>query len=148
MSTRSLIGIKNKNKNNSIDYIYCHHDGYVTYLGKKLIDFYKDEKTIRQLLDLGDLSSLGNTPVANENAWKDYFAEPDYNLCITYRTRGEKDVDFKTCAGFSKYIEAGENYGVDYIYLFDTKENKWIYVDILTHDKFSFEVTSVLNIKS
>lgn len=138
MSTRSLIGIKNKN--NSINYIYCHHDGYVTYVGKKLIDFYKDEKTIRQLLDLGDLSSLGNTPEANENAWKGYFTHQDPNLCIAYRTRGDKDVDFKTCAGFSKYIEAGNDHGVDYLYLFDTKENKWIYVDILTREKFSFVI--------
>ncbi len=140
MSTRSLIGIKNEN--NIIDYIYCHHDGYVTSVGRTLTDFYEDEKTIRQLLDLGDLSALGYTPVANENAWKDYFAHHDPNLCITYRTRGEKDVDFKTCNGLSNYIEAGNDHGVDYIYLFDTKENKWMYVDILTHEKFMFEVTS------
>lgn len=146
MATRSLIGIKNKN--NSIDYIYCHFDGYVTSVGRKLIDFYKDEKTIRQLLDLGDLSVLGYTPVADENAWKDYFADKDPNLCITYRTRGEKDVDFKTCGDLSNYIEAGNDHGVDYIYLFDTKENKWVYVYLLTHEEFSFEVTSVLDGKT
>ncbi|MCK9470354.1 MAG: hypothetical protein M0Q88_01185 [Bacilli bacterium] len=146
MATRSLIGIKNKN--NSIDYIYCHFDGYVTSVGRKLIDFYKDEKTIRQLLNLGDLSVLGYTPVVNENAWKDYFADKDPNLCITYRTRGEKDVDFKTCVDLSNYIEAGNDHGVDYIYLFDTKENKWVYVYLLTHENLSFEVTSVLDGKT
>ena len=146
MSTRSLIGIKNKN--NSIDYIYCHFDGYVASVGRKLIGFYKDEKTIRQLLDLGDLSTLGYTPVANENAWKSYFAKQNPKLCITYRTRGEKDVDFKTCAGLSKYIEAGKDHGVDYIYLFDTKENKWVYIDILTHEEFNFEVTLLLDVKT
>ena len=146
MSTRSLIGIKNKN--NGIDYIYCHHDGYVTSVGRTLIDFYKDEKTIRQLLDLGDLSTLGYTPVANENAWKSYFAKQNPKLCITYRIRGEKDVDFKTCAGLSKYIEAGKDHGVDYLYLFDTKENNWVYIDMLTHEEFNFEVTPLLDVKT
>ena len=42
MSTRSLIGIQNAD--NTIEYIYCHHDGYLDWVGKKLISTVRMKK--------------------------------------------------------------------------------------------------------
>ena len=38
--------------------VYAHCDGYPSYAGKVLRNFYTDEKKIDRLLDLGDLSVL------------------------------------------------------------------------------------------
>ena len=128
MSTRSLIGIENTDK--TIDYIYCHYDGYPAYVGKKLTDFYDNEKSIRQLLDLGDLSTLGNNPVANQLAWTDFNSDINGEMCRAYRTRGEEDVDFKTSRSLDAYVDSGRNAGIDYIYLYKPIENKWLYITV------------------
>lgn len=60
MSTRCLIGRQYKDK--TIRYIYCHCDGYIDGVGTVLKKFYSDEETIEKLLDLGDLSALGDLP--------------------------------------------------------------------------------------
>ena len=124
MSTRSLIGIENADK--TVSYVYCHYDGYLDHVGKILTDHYTDEKVIRQLLDLGDLSSLGKTPVSNPDAWKNFRSDPQENLCIAYKDRGEVDVDFNTVNSLDDYIKAGNKSAVDYIYVF-TLDHIWKY---------------------
>ena len=57
MSTRSLIGIKNKD--GSVTGIYCHNDGYVVGgVGETLHKYYNNEDRVRELINLGDLSSV------------------------------------------------------------------------------------------
>jgi hypothetical protein len=58
MSTRALIGIQRGNK---VQYSYCHHDGYPEWVGKVLVNYYKDEPIITELLSFGDMSVLENT---------------------------------------------------------------------------------------
>lgn len=60
MATRSLIGIVNEN--NSVQVIYCHWDGYPEYVGLQLQLNYRDEKVIRELIAMGDRSSLTGAP--------------------------------------------------------------------------------------
>lgn len=126
MSTRSLIGIQNAN--GSIDFIYCHHDGYLSYVGKKLVNHYRDEETIRKLLNLGDMSSLGDTPVSDVDGWK-VLADTTDALCTTYKSRGETGVDFKTAADREEYFQRMDDYGVDYIYVYVPSEQRWLYRD-------------------
>jgi len=57
MSTRSLIG--RENADGSVRYVYCHFDGYPTGVGATLLAHYAEPAKLDQLLDLGDLSSLG-----------------------------------------------------------------------------------------
>ena len=60
MATRSLIGI---NLNNGITkVIYCHWDGYPEHNGQLLVDHYNSPSAIVELMELGDLSSLAETP--------------------------------------------------------------------------------------
>ena len=84
MSTRSLIGIQNAN--NTVEYIYCHHDGYLEWVGNKLITHYKNEETIRELLALGDLSSLGNKPISSPDAWESFLPSTSAE-CLSYKMR-------------------------------------------------------------
>lgn len=55
MSTRSAIGLLIGDKVKSI---YCHFDGYLSHNGRILLKYY-DETKLKELLDLGDISSLG-----------------------------------------------------------------------------------------
>lgn len=59
MSTRSSIGIRNEK--GEIRSIYCHHDGYPEWVGRVLTNYYDTTESIEKLLELGDLSSLGDT---------------------------------------------------------------------------------------
>ncbi len=62
MSTRSRIGIRNKD--NTITSIYCHWDGYPSWNGKMLLTNYTKREDVEKLIKLGNLSTLGRTPVA------------------------------------------------------------------------------------
>jgi hypothetical protein len=58
MATRSRIAIENQD--GTVTAIYCHWDGYVNGVGKTLFENYDREK-LEQLIELGDISSLGET---------------------------------------------------------------------------------------
>jgi hypothetical protein len=60
MATRSLIGIKLDNE--IVKTIYCHWDGYPSHTGKLLIENYSTPAAITELMELGDLSSLAESP--------------------------------------------------------------------------------------
>jgi len=117
MSTRCRIGIQNED--GTITSIYCHHDGYIAYVGKCLVDFYPDEPTIRKLMELGDMSSIGTTPTDNPNAWvnpnssglfdgswqEQYRKLHPDDMCDTYKSRGEDcpAVNHKDVEEYQKY---------------------------------------------
>lgn len=105
MATRSLIGIRNPN--GTITYVYCHWDGYPDGVGKTLKESYTDLADVDQLLEGGDMSTLGATPAQ----------------CEFYRSRGEKDVDSRSCAGTQALVTAASRCGAQYAYVFDGE--KW-----------------------
>jgi hypothetical protein len=57
MATRSTISIENTD--GSVTKIYCHWDGYLDHNGRILHESYSTEDRVRELIALGDLSSLG-----------------------------------------------------------------------------------------
>ncbi len=113
MSTRSYIG--KQNKDGSIKYIYCHYDGYIYGgVGETLFLFYRDEKKIDQLLELGDLSSVGKTTNS-----EDTYA---YS-----RDRGE-ELRIREAASIEDFgRQATDNVFIDYVYLY--KDGEWIVWD-------------------
>lgn len=120
MSTRCRIGIQNKD--GSVISIYCHFNGYVKGgVGERLFKYYKDEDTVRKLLSLGDISSLGTTPIENPNAWviDDWFEKfhPD-NLCDCYRTRGDENWEAQTDDCLKAYQPRVSNSWGDYGYFY------------------------------
>ena len=59
MATRSLIGIK---LGDIVKTIYCHWDGYPEHNGQLLVNNYTSPSAVFDLLELGDLSALDETP--------------------------------------------------------------------------------------
>ena len=123
MATRSLIGIK---LDNIVKTIYCHWDGYPDHNGKLLVENYNTPAAIFDLLELGDLSILAESP-AKCTAYHRDRKEP-------YGMVEARDVDP------DELMSVGSEYGVDYVYVYN-ENNEWdcfksvdfIPVDILSN---------------
>ena len=107
MATRSLIGIK---LGDYIKTIYCHWDGYPEYNGQLLVDNYASPSAVFDLLELGDLSSLAETP-AKCTAYHRDRKEP-------YGMVEARDVYT------SELAAVGIDYGADYVYIYND-EFEW-----------------------
>lgn len=117
MGTRSSIAIKNLD--GTIESIYVHWDGYLEGVGATLLESYTTEAKVRQLLSLGNVSSLDD----------EIGEKHDFNTSVKgwtkfyERDRGEAD------QGSVKYRdEQGwlRGNGQEYNYLFLPYEGRWI----------------------
>lgn len=124
MSTNSTIAIKNDD--GTFTSIYCHWDGYVSHNGSILLEHYRDVAKINELMQLGDLSSLGaeigeKHPFTNPYAYGSpsyrEFDEQYKNTCTAYgRDREENDMVSENWTDAKEWLsEVGEEYN----YLFD-----------------------------
>jgi hypothetical protein len=64
MATRSTIALEYAD--GSVGVIYCHWDGYLEHNGKLLVKHYSDPFKVRDLLDMGSVSSLGKSLESTE----------------------------------------------------------------------------------
>ena len=111
MSTRCRIAIENEN--GRVTSIYCHHDGYLygSYsVGQILLNHYQDKDKINQLMELGDLSSLG--------------IEPTRAMCDCYSIEGENTPAY-VCSK-SQLVKEFKRSDQEYLYLF--KDGEWRYM--------------------
>jgi hypothetical protein len=70
MATRSTIAIEFAD--GSVSQVYCHWDGYLDNNGELLNKHYMDPFVVRDLIDLGDFSSLRETvEETQEGAYSD-----------------------------------------------------------------------------
>lgn len=115
MGTRSRIGIENED--GTITSIYCHWDGYLSHVGRILHTSYTTEEKIRELMALGDLSSLGK-----EIGHKQSFDQPtDTDWCLAYgRDRGETGTEAGLSTNRESYLKLSE----EYTYLW--KDGEWL----------------------
>ena len=129
MATRSAIGFVEYD--GTITAISCHWDGSLEGVGDTLLKHYNDTYKVLDLLELGDISSLGEelgvkhpfschmsnlSPQAYEDAYG--------KMTTAYgRDRGEDcpAKDFADAKAFSHYSDR------DFFYLYDGKE--WTYVE-------------------
>ena len=116
MATRSRIGIQNPD--GSVSSIYCHWDGYPDGVGATLIDHYSNRQKLNMLINLGDISILGeNVATMDEHS----FNNPKEGITVAYhRDRGEKLRPARVDSSLEKF-HVSESYG--YIY---TLEGKWV----------------------
>jgi hypothetical protein len=131
MATRSTIGILNSDS--TVQAVYCHWDGYPEHNGKLLMENYTTEATVRELIELGSISSLGRQigekhpfskfendagehplvgaakeariALAEQEGWTTFYA----------RDRGETDVSANTYDNVQQFVE---EFGEEYNYLF------------------------------
>ena len=118
MSTRCYIA--KVEPDNSVKAIYCHFDGYPEGVGKTLLDHYVNEEKINALLELGDISSLGELVSPSPD---DPSSKKDVTVAY-HRDRGE---DKHEARPFIDEEELGKKVDddifIEYTYLF--KSGKW-----------------------
>jgi hypothetical protein len=109
MAIRSYIGVRNTDA--SVNYIYCHFDGYPEHNGQILTEHYNNSNRVNELMKLGDLSVLGKFIGEKQD-----FDKRIVGNCLAYgRDRGESNVGVKN--DFFDALIKDQN--VDYVYVFD-----------------------------
>lgn len=103
MATRSLIGMNQGN--GIIKTIYCHWDGYPEGVGATLVEHYNTPVKVNGLLELGDISSLGDT-LEDTQAY--------------HRDRGESlDMVGARDVREGEVMEVASDYDAEYVYMFN-----------------------------
>ena len=116
MATRSRIGIENEN--GTISSIYCHFDGYPDGVGATLEEHYSNKQKLRMLINLGDISILGEqVSTMDEHS----FNNRKEGVTVAYhRDRGEEKREARVDKSLKTFY-VSEKYG--YVY---TKDEKWV----------------------
>jgi hypothetical protein len=91
MATRSTIALEFAD--GTVQQVYSHWDGYIDCNGKILFEHYQDPFKVRDLIDLGDISSLGPNlgvphPFSQFEIKKD---SPDFDKLIALREQADKE---------------------------------------------------------
>jgi len=117
MATRSTIALEFAD--GTVQQVYCHWDGYLAHNGKMLLEHYSNPFILRDLIDLGGLSSLRAT-IGTKHAFSQFdlpkeeveaFIKRTENMCTFYaRDRSEKlvvhkFVDFQDYLAHHSYEE-------------------------------------------
>lgn len=112
MGTHANIGIRS---NGIITYIYCHYDGYVEHTGRILQNFYNSPEVAKALIELGDISSLGELFEKPQEPNEELFYTEAY-----HRDRSEdyEDTKARVAKSFEEFID-----GEDFAYLYNLDED-------------------------
>lgn len=123
MGTRSFIS--KKLNDGRYKYIYCHWDGSPGHNGIILKEHYKSPEKVRKLINLGDISSLGEI-VGHKHKFDR--ATKVKSTTAYHRDRGEKWEDVKPkYANFKDdLIGLASGYGVEYVYFFENGKWSWV----------------------
>ncbi len=116
MGTRSTIALEFAD--GTIGQVYCHWDGYLEHNGKILFDHYSDPFKLRDLIDLGDLSSLD----ANIGTKHDFGSRVKGECTFYGRDRGEDDTEARYFASYQDYLDNFQ--GEEYNYIL-RRDGKW-----------------------
>ena len=122
MATRSTIALEFAD--GTIGQVYSHWDGYLAHNGKMLQEYYSNPFILRDLIDLGSLSSLRpqigtKHPFAHYDV-ADMTLEQHSNLyrdmCTFYeRDRGERSADATYFKDYEHFLVDGQVEEYDYI---------------------------------
>jgi hypothetical protein len=128
MGTRSTIALEYAD--GTVQQVYCHWDGYLSHNGKILAEHYSDPFKLRDLIDLGGISSLGKSigkkhpfspaynetdPVKKAAVETEYEAAQEAGYTTFYtRDRGE-DLRVNKFKDFADYVENHQYEEFEYI---------------------------------
>jgi hypothetical protein len=129
MGTRSTIALEFAD--GTVQQVYCHWDGYLAHNGQILLKHYSDPFVLRDLIDLGDISSLGRN-LGNGHPFSKFGLkeeDPDYDQMIALckqseeegwttfygRDRGETGIDARKFKDYADYVENFQHEEYDYI---------------------------------
>ena len=121
MGTRSTIALLEKE--GSLKSVFVHWDGYISNNGVILYQHYKNIDKVRQLIELGSISSLKEDiipPLGVEHT----VAKPHSGVTSFYDRDGKEDNNNASCfSSLEDYFEHGELQ--EYNYVFKEKSNQW-----------------------
>ena len=109
MGTRSTIALEYAD--GTVEQVYCHWDGYLSHNGQILHKHYSDPFKLRQLMDLGDLSSLGER-LGTQHAFD---KAPEGECTFYLRDRKEQGCKAKQFKDYADYIENHQYEEYEYI---------------------------------
>ena len=121
MATRSTIALEFAD--GTIGQVYCHWDGYLAHNGKMQQEYYSNPFILRDLIDLGSLSSLRpqigtkhSFSMFEANMTQDEFANLYRDMCTFYeRDRGERSADATYFKDYEHFLVDGQAEEYDYI---------------------------------
>jgi hypothetical protein len=121
MATRSTIALEFAD--GTIGQVYCHWDGYLAHNGKMLFEHYSNPFILRDLIDLGSISSLAPT-IGTKRPFSHYDTELSLvefnnkygNMTNFYgRDRGETNTEAKYFKDYEHFLVDGQQEEYDYI---------------------------------
>ena len=115
MGTRSRIGLSLGN--GLATTIYCHWDGYPEHNGRILLESYRDNAKVAELISHGDMSSL--RPKINPSSEYHTFENPEPDVCVFYHRDRDERLRISTIKEDKLWAYSGEEWN----YLF--KDNQW-----------------------
>jgi hypothetical protein len=122
MGTRSTIALEYAD--GTVEQVYCHWDGYLAHNGQILQKHYINPFVLRDLIDLGDISSLKST-IGTKHAFSQFelraeevagFKLLTEDMTTFYgRDRGETGTSAKKFKDYADYVENFQHEEYDYI---------------------------------
>ena len=129
MATRSTISLEFAD--GTIGQVYCHWDGYLAHNGKILFENYSDPFILRELIDLGSVSSLRpnigiqhpfskfeiNDKSPDVDALISLYEEAEQKGWCTFygRDRGEGEYEATYFKDYEHFLVDGQEEEYDYI---------------------------------
>ena len=121
MATRSTIALEFAD--GTIGQVYCHWDGYLAHNGKMLQEYYSNPFVLRDLIDLGSLSSL-RPQIGTKRPFSHYDTELSLvefnnkygNMTNFYgRDHGETNTEARYFKDYEHFLVDGQQEEYDYI---------------------------------
>jgi hypothetical protein len=148
MGTRSTIALEFAD--GTVEQVYCHWDGYLAHNGQILQKHYINPFILRDLIDLGDISSLGKE-IGEKHAFSHFelraeevqaYKELTENWTTFYgRDRGETGAGKKSFVDFQDYLAHHQYEEYDYILRNINGKATWFVSD---HDGAYVELTQAI----
>ena len=136
MGTRSTIALEFAD--GTVEQVYCHWDGYLAHNGQILLKHYSNPFILRDLIDLGDISSLKST-IGTKHAFSQFelraeevagFKLLTEDMTTFYgRDRGETGTSAKKFASYDDYLLNHQYEEYDYILRNDNGVAVWFVCD-------------------
>jgi hypothetical protein len=121
MATRSTISLEFAD--GTIGQVYAHWDGYLAHNGKMLMEYYSNPFILRDLIDLGDISSLRPT-IGTKHPFSQFdngMSTEEFNalyqdMTTFYgRDRGENNTNARYFNDYLHFLVDGQEEEYDYI---------------------------------
>ena len=121
MATRSTIALEFAD--GTIGQVYCHWDGYLAHNGRILQEYYDNPFILRDLIDLGDISSL-KPSIGTKHPFSQYdngMSSDEFNALYSDMTtfygrdRGESNTNARYFKDYLHFLVDGQQEEYDYI---------------------------------